>query len=305
MRRRLAISAMFALAATAFPASPPAAQTPARIAVGAITAAQLCKVYMGVDARSSGFVAGSSAGYVGAFGAGGASSLAAGWESSIRTYFVKDCVNQFAGVKTAMQAALASSGTVVVGPGGLLLRGRVENVTPIGSAYRETTNPGGSYGASSGGLAVTMSFTISDRGGRIIYGDIVKSILETDFAADTRGTGYAGGMGEDGQYAQLQRIMAIDVARKVAFHFRPLRVTSTAGKTITINYGAPFIEQGMIINVTSAATGGTVKFRIASASDGSATAQSLSGREEPGIEPASRVSIADPGEPVMDRVELP
>lgn len=305
MRQSPAVFALFALT-TVVPVSPVAAQTPpARIAVGAITAAELCKVYMGVDARSSGFVAGSSAGYVGAFGAGGASSMAAGWESSIRTYFVKDCVNQFAGVKTAMQAALASSGAVVVGPGGLLLRGRVENVTPVGSAYRATTNPGGTYGISSGGLVVTMSFTVSERGGRIIYGDIVKSTLETDFSADTRGTAYASGMGEDGQYGQLQRIMAIDTARKVAFHFRPLRVTSVAGPALTINYGAPLIEQGMILNVTSSTTGATAKFRISSASDGSATAQSLSGREVPGIDPGSRVSIADASEPVMDRVELP
>lgn len=305
MRQRLAYSAVIALAVSVLPGSPATAQAPTRIAVGTITAAELCKVYMGVDAHSSGFVAGSSAGYAGAFGAGGSSSMAAGWESSIRTYFVKDCVNQFAGVKTAMQAALASSGSVVVGPGGLVLSGRIENVTPVGSAYRETSNTGGSYGASSGGLAVTMSFTVSDRGGRIIYGDIVRSTLETDFSSDTRGTAFASGMGEDGQYGQLQRIMAIDTARKVAFHFRPLRLVSAVGKSITINYGAPLVEQGMILNVMSSATGANAKFRISSASDGSATAQSLSGREVPGIDPTSRVSVADPGEPVMDRVELP
>ncbi|WP_298174929.1 hypothetical protein [Novosphingobium sp.] len=303
MRRKIAFFLPFALVVPT--AMPTYAQAPVRIDVGPITAAQQCKVYQGVIAQSSGYVAGSSAGYAGAFGAGGASSIAAGWQSSLMTYFVKDCVNQFAGVRMAMQAALASSNAVVVAPGGFVLRGRVENVAPVGSAYREATNHGSDYGMSSGGLVVTMSFTVSDRSGRIVYGDLVKSTLETDFSADAHGSGFASTMSEDGQYAQLQRLMALDAARKVALHFRPMRVVNVDGKSISVNYGSPFLESGMILNVTSPNGANATKFGVSSTGDGTSIAQSLSGGAQAGIAPGDRVTVADVSEPVMDRVELP
>lgn len=296
------------------------------INVGAIKSAQKCTFYEGIrynsksssSGSSSGYVSGSESGYAGAYGAGGSSRFSAGGKSSYResnttsleTYFVKDCVTNFEGIRAAVQAALASSGSVTVGPGGYTLTGRIEDVVPTASGFAEKAAYGQAYGNVNEGLKVSMNVTVSDRAGRIVFGAPVTATIETGSASVVRGTVQANVSSGEGLYSLLQREVAMVAARKVAFHFSPLLVVGGGGRSIQLNHGSPLLEVGGLVSVMSADGGSAATYRISAVGDGNALAQQIGDANSNGVGPGSRASIIEKDDPaanqsVMQRVELP
>lgn len=234
----------------------------AAIRIGTIEAAQQCTFYQGIrynskttsSGSSSGYAAGSGSGYANAYGGGGSASFSAGSRSSysasnttsLETYFVKDCVSHFEGIRAAMQSALASTSSTIIAPGGYMLSGRVENVVPISNGFAERGDNGQSYGTVSEGLKVTMSINIADKAGRIVFGAPITAEIETASVSAVRGTVSASAATGEGLYSLLQRQVAMIAARKVAFHFNPLTVIQGGGKSIQLNYGAPLLEVGSV-----------------------------------------------------------
>jgi hypothetical protein len=283
---------------------------PVKIRVGAIAAAQECTVYEGVKASSKSRVAGAAGGYVNAYGAAGYAAYAASSSSTYETFFVKDCFSHFEGIRAAMQAALASSGSVIVGPGSYVLTGRVEDAVPIAGGYAERAPDGSSYGTVSKGMRVTMSVKVVDKAGRIVFGAPVVTDLETGSIGVARDTVNANIASGEGLYGLLQRQIAMVAARKVAFHFRPMVVTQGGGRKITLNYGSPLVEVGAMVSVTSPDGSNNARYRITSTSEGTAIAQQLGDADSGAIVPGSRALIIEKGDPaanqsVLERVELP
>ncbi|NBC37595.1 hypothetical protein GTZ99_13655 [Novosphingobium sp. FSY-8] len=305
-------SALYSACAGAVMLLPAGAQAQPRtaIAVAQIASAQTCTVYQGIIARSDSFAASRSSGAVTAWGAAGSSASVAASSSSFATYFVKDCTRQFEGIRTAMEAALSSSGTVAVGPGGYVLRGRMESVATTGGGYSERSVTGRTYGATSQGLLVTFNVTVADRAGRIVFGAPVTTQIDTASAMVVNGTTVAGGMSGDGVYGVLQRQVAMIAARKVAFHFRPMVVVTNSGRQIQLNYGGPLLEVGTLLTVTSPDGGASVRYRVTSTSERSALAEPIGGGDEGRITPGSRAMVIEATDPAasmggMERVELP
>lgn len=288
----------FALALCAICASSVSAQPAKRIVirVGAITSSQDCTIYEGIKASSKTSVSGVASGYANAYGAGGYSGFSASNSSKIETYFVKDCVSHFEGIRTALQSALASSGSVAIASGGYVLSGRVENVAPIASGYEEQAINGNSYGSVSNDLLVTMSVNVADKSGRIVFGAVVVTRMETDSVGDARGTVSVRQSSGEGLYGLLQREVALAVARKVAFHFNPLVVSQGGGRKIQLNYGSPLLEVGSMLSATAPDGSSAVRYRVTSVSDGAALALQIDDSVSTDIVAGSRATVFERGD---------
>lgn len=287
-----------ALTLCAICASSVSAQPAKRVVVrvGAIASAQECTVYEGIKASSKTSVSGAAGGYANAYGAGGYSGFSASNSSTFETYFVKDCIRHFEGMRTALQSALASSGSVAIAPGGYVLSGRVENVVPIASGYEEQGISGNSYGSASNGLLVTMSVNLADKSGRIVFGAVVVTQMETGSADTARGTAGVSQSSGEGLYGLLQREVALTVARKVAFHFNPLLVSQGGGRKIQLNYGTPLLEVGSMLNATAPDGSMVVRYRVTSVGDGNALAQQIDESVSTGIVAGSRATVFERGD---------
>jgi len=296
------------------------------IKVGTIKAAEQCTFYQGIrynsksssSGSSSAYASGSGSGYAGAYGVGGSAQFSAGGRSSYResnttsleTYFVKDCVSNFEGIRSAMQAALASSGAVIVGAGGYTLAGRIEEVVPVASGFAEKATYGQAYGSAKEGLKVTMSVTVADRAGRIVFGAPVTAEIETGSASTVRGTVQADVSSGEGRYSLLQREVAMMAARRVAFHFSPLVVVGGGGKNVRLNHGGALLEAGTMISIMSLDGSSAATYRITAAGDGNSFAQQIGDANSAGVLPGSKAYVIEKNDPaanqsVLQRVELP
>lgn len=315
-----------ALAALGGTAAQAQTMSPAPVRVGAIETAQECTMYEGVRYKnetrsrgsSSGYVAGGGSGYANAYGAGGSGYYAAGGSSSyssssktsFETFFVKDCISHFEGIRAALQSALASSDSVVVRPGGYVLTGRVEDVVPTGSGYVDQAASGRQYGSVSTGLRVTMSVKVADKAGRIVFGAPVVTEIETSSYGEARGSANVSVASGEGLYSLLQRQIAMVAARQVAFHFRPLEVVNLGGKKIQLNYGGPLLEVGTMLSVTSPDGSSAARYRITSTGAGTALARQVGDADSTGIVPGSHATVIEKGDPAanqstLERVDLP
>ncbi len=289
---------LLALALCAICASSVSAQSAKRVVirVGAISAAQECTVYEGINASSETSVSGATGGYVNAYGGGEYSGFSASNSTTFEIYFVKDCVSHFEGIRTALQSALASSGSVAIASGGYVLSGRVENVVPISSGYEEQAINGDSYSSVSNGLLVTMSVNVADKSGRIVFGDLVVTRMETDAAGTARGTASVSQSTGEGLYGLLQRDVALAVARKVAFHFNPLFVSQGGGGKIQLNYGAPLLEVGLMLSATAPNGNSAARYRVTSVSNGTALAHQIDDSDSNDIVGGSHATVIEKGD---------
>lgn len=295
MRARITFAAAGALLALA---ASPAAQAQPRsgpsISIGRIGSERTCTLYQ----ESAGRSAVVATPY----------TLAAA--SSWRTWLVKDCVDNFATMRTALQAALASSGKLAVrqAGGAYQLTGRISDVSGGGTDV-STDSARDGFGVGVSFLRVGMDITVTDAAGRIVFGQLVSKKIETgsDVGADDfRATSSEAGRG---LYTRLQHDVAIAVARKVSFRLVPLQVVGGGGRTIQLNYGAPLLTLGTMVMVTSP-DGATVRYNVTSASDNSATAE-VDGEGDIGrIGPGSTGVVIEADDPAangrrMKRVDLP
>ncbi len=104
--------------------------------------------------------------------------------------------------------------------------------------------------------------------------------------------------------------MALAVARLVAFHVVPLRVVSSDGGQIQLNYGSPLLKLGTIVQATSPDGLTTVRYSVTSASPGSAAAQAEGDADASRITPGSVASVIEADDPAANgrrykKVDLP
>lgn len=174
-------------------------------------------------------------------------------ETSWRDYLVRDCIDHFASLRTSIEAALASSGKLDVSPtrsGTYVVSGRISEVSGGGPAAPAPNMPNGGWAMSASNMVVNMDVTVRDPSGRIIYGGLMTKKIETGFNMDTGGLSSTSTHTGKAVYTELQHQVALAVARLVAFKIAPLRVTNVAGERIQLNYGAPLLGLGTIVQVT-------------------------------------------------------
>jgi hypothetical protein len=231
---------------------------------------------------------------------------------SWRTWLVKDCVENFATIRASVEAALAATGKFVIKPSGgqYVVSGVMSDVSG-GGGTPDAPYPGANgYTIATNSMVVNMDVSLRDAKGRVIYGGVMTKRLETgsnnqfdDFYAKSSNTGQAA-------YGQLQHEVALAVARLIAFHISPLTVVSRDENTIVLNYGAPLLKLGTIVQVTSTDGRETIRYNVTSATANSAVAEIDSEGDVSRLMPGSFATVIEPEDPManarrMKRVDLP
>lgn len=274
-----------------------AAAQPMKISIGKITAEQRCTVYQESEGASALVV----------------TDRALAAVSTWRTWLVKDCVDNFPSLRTSLSAALAGSGKFVVtnGGGDYVLSARISDVSGDGQPRPTAPNPGrDGYAVATGSMLVNLDITLTDRSGAIVYGGMLSKEIETGY--DTKVDNFRAYGSSSGQamYTKLQHEVALAATRKIAFHLFPLRVTGGDGRTIRLNYGAPLLTLGTMVQATSPDGGTVVRYSVTSSDAGSAIAEREGDGNASRIVPGSSAIVIEPEDPAANarrfrRVELP
>ncbi len=240
------------LIALAFSLSPAAmAQDITTVSIGRIQTTQTCQ-YFQESEFSSGLVA---------------SPWFLASQTYWRTWWVKDCMDNFPTFQTTLEAALASSGHIRVGRGQYKVN---VSLSSIGSAEAGTTT---TYSDDqSSGIFATYDTTIQDSSGAIIYGGSSKSKIDTFESFATEDTASFSSMSGEATYNVLQQQLAYAIARSIAFKVSPIRVTAVDEDRVRLNYGKNFLPIGSSLEIHGGGLYG-VRYRVVSAIGDSAIAE--------------------------------
>lgn len=219
--------------------------------------------------------------------------------SSWATWWVRDCVDNFASMKTSLQAALSAGGmSVRTGSGRYTVSGRISDV--VGGGGPAPVAPrGGSFGTASNRMMVNMDVTVRDGAGRIVFGGLLSKTIETGYDVHAGNFRAYGGMDGQGLYTLIQHEVALAVARLVCFHFTPLQVTGGHDEQITLNYGAPLLKLGTIVQVQGR-DGDVLRFSVTSAMEGTATAKLDGDGDMAQIGPGSVAAVIEADDPAAN-----
>lgn len=287
------------LIGAAMSAAPALAQEGERppMSIGRISTVKSCNLYQ------------ESAGRAGVAVTRYAAAAFASW----RTWWVKDCVDNFASMRASLEAALAASGGVSLrSGGGYIVSTSLSDVSGgPGAATPNAPDMGaGGYSIATTGMRINVDVTVRDRGGRIVFGTLLTKTIE--MGSDIKVGGFEASSNDSGQavYGRLQHEVALAIARAVAFHFTPLRVVDGDGRQIRLNYGAPLLTLGMIVQATSPDGATTVRYNVVSSADGFASARVDGGGDAARIVRGSRATVIEADDPAAnarryDKVELP
>lgn len=281
-----AASAVALILAQAIPAQAPAqAQAGPAISIGKFDAEQACTIYQQYAGRRAEY----------------ADPWVYASYTSFFTYLVKDCVQNFPSLRTALQAALASSGKFAQRPGGYVVTGHLSRVSGTGGPAPDAPDMGpGGFSITSSSMFVTMDFTVKDVRGRIVFGDVVTKRIEVSSDVNVNGFRATSLQGGPGLYGVLQKEMSQAIARKVAFNFVPLEVVRAEGTEIQLNYGGPLLALGQIIQATAPDGSAVARYRVTSASTGSALAELEGDGRYQHIVPGSKAIVIEADDPAAN-----
>lgn len=291
-----------------------AAQTPT-ISIGRITAHQNCKVYQESAGRSAVVARRDTVAAAAADGSGAAAVVAqretVAAVSSWRTWLVKDCVSDFPSIRTSLQAALAASGKLIVKQGGgkYVLSGAISQVGGDEDPATNTVSTS-TYSISSQKIFVSMEVTLRDDSGRIVYGGLLTKHLEVGSNIQTPGMETSSSRSGEAVYTELQNQVALAVARLTAFHIVPLQVVANDGRQIRLNYGAPLLTLGTMVDASSPDGMAKIRYNVVSADAGGATAEKYGEGDGGRIVPGSTATAVEADSPEasarsIPRVDLP
>jgi hypothetical protein len=294
-RIQTAVAALLIGAATI--ASPVSAQEGPAMSIGRLSSVKSCTLYQ------------NSAGRAGAVATPYATAAFASW----RTWWVKDCVDNFASMRASLESALAASGGVRLrADGGYIVSASLSDTSGgPGAAAPNAPNMGaGGFSIATTGMRINADVTVRDRAGHIVFGTLLTKTIE--IGSDIKVGGFETSSNDSGQalYGRLQHEVALAVARAVAFHFTPLRVVDGDGRQIRLNYGTPLLALGTIVQATSPDGATTIRYNVVSAADGFATAHVDGGGDAARIVPGSRAIVIEADDPAAngrhyEKVELP
>lgn len=199
-----------------------------------------------------------------------------------------------------------------------LIFGKVTEFSRGSSSYAEQR-----FNMSSADAALALDLRIVNvRTGQIVYASNVREELQTDASVNTGINSRQTNMDTARTYGLLQRGVAQSIARELTIQGYPPTVAQTNGNQIYINYGTPFLQAGMTVDVLSLGapiddpTTGTQIGRIETPAgsyrvDQVASTYAIASLVSPGQAVAKRGDLvrfkpANPnGYQAFDRVELP
>lgn len=221
--------------------------------------------------------------------------------TSFFTYLVKDCAQNFPSLRTALQAALASSGKFAQRAGGYVVTGHLSRVSGTGGSAPDAPDMGpGGFSITSSSMFVTMDFTVKDARGRIVFGDVVTKKIEVSSDINVNGFRATSSQSGPGLYGVLQKELSQAIARKIAFHFVPLEVIRNDGTEIQLNYGTPLLALGQMVQATAPDGSAVARYRVTSASNGSSLAELEGDGRYQRIIPGSQAIVIESDDPAAN-----
>jgi hypothetical protein len=229
-------------------------------------------------------------------------TVAKAWGSQL----VRDCQQNFPGLRTTIAAAFASAGVPSELRGRrLTLTGRL---TDVGYSTGSVATEGSTVAGQA--MVVSVSFEVKDAGERIVYGGALTKRFPIN--ASTSTASVATEQSETGRttFSQLEREVAYAIARAVTFHVAPLRVAANDGHRIELNYGSPLVPLGAAIIVPHGGSLRNSRLNVTSATGSGAIADSEGGADVSDVAVGTAVTFAEADDPAAngrayDRVDLP
>lgn len=223
-------------------------------------------------------------------------------------WMIDECRNNFQALAARVGSAIQESGRLTLsnprgrGAPTYRLSGSVTELGVNRSGFAEQDS---SQDVSS--AVGAFDFRLIDvRTGQVVLARTVTRTVEMGGVTSARGvTGYNANNAQ-AVYTEIQRQIGLDVARSVAFHVDPLRLTYVEGRDIGLNYGSPLIEMGSMIQVSSG-RGRAARYRVIDVTPTGAVAEAIGAERATDL--TNLVNVVD--DPVMQnarrnrRVELP
>ena len=158
-------------------------------------------------------------------------------------------------------------------------------------------------------MEVTFNLVVKSATGRAIFGATINKSIDLNRSISAGGFSSSNSVSGEGAYAALEREVALAAAKAVAFHFEPITAEEVNGARITLNYGAPFLDTGDIVQALSS-DGRIVKFIVVGAVGGRSVAELDGRRGSANVAVGARVDYVDPASPAalgrrLERVDLP
>lgn len=273
-----------------------------KVVVGDFRSGQSCTTYV----LTSGSVrAGASQTRINGVGSHTSAAYAASWRQEL----VRDCVDDFPGLRASITSALAASGRVEVVPrgtrGALVLNGQVSSV---GTSSSSIATQDLEQSADEAGL--TVDFSLQAPGGAVRFGNSIAKSVRSGSSLATEGLASISSQSDTSVYNNLQRELALAVSRSVNFELEPLLVVSVSGRRARVNYGSPLLSLGGAVIVDGGVERGQIRCNVISAGHGFADIEAEGGQSLEGILPGSRAAFAEPEDPAsrgrrLQRVVLP
>ncbi|CAM3158380.1 hypothetical protein SPAN111604_07380 [Sphingomonas antarctica] len=249
--------------------SPALAQDhPVIVSIGSVTSEKTCTTYQLAWGREAMVSSGRSVGVAAGDYAVGASRSATAYAAAWGTDLVKDCVANFPRLRASMRDALASSGKVRVGTGGLVLNASLSATGEAGMAIERDGISDNRQDA-----LVNVRWSLNDRAGRTVAGGLLTKRVSLSSDLSTDNGSFSQSEQSGSAYGRLQSDAALAVARAISFHYAPLRVTDVDDRRVRLNYGTPFLTQGATVLIPNRRGMGTIKAYIETAADGYALAE--------------------------------
>lgn len=225
---------------------------------------------------------------------------------------MKDCVDNFASMKGSIESALASSGKLAVSSGtaSYIVSGHVSAEGTRESSVSDQNSRQSDYYISSNKIFVTMNVSLLDSSGKSTFGSVITKEIEIGSEMSADGINTSNELNGQAIYAKIQNEMALAIARKIAFHIEPLRVIGGDGKTIQLNYGAPYLQLGTIVQVISPDGRAIIRYNVVGSDANRTIAQADSSGDTSLIVIGSTATIIEADDPAangrrMNRVDLP
>lgn len=228
---------------------------------------------------------------------------------------VSECEAQFPELRERIQSAILESGRLqlattrdgrdVPAPQ-LVVTGRV-----TGLGLTTSTAEARDYCVSGVRAAASLDLRVRDaRSGRVVFGGTLTRSMESGSNVVT-GRSAPGSCGiptpSVASYGRLQRELALAAARTITFHVSPLRIASTNGRSVVLNYGGAMVPLGTIVMIASD-DGHPVRYRVTAATPASADAEPM-GDVRP-VSAGAIASVVESDDPAANgrryqKVELP
>ena len=265
------------------------------VRVGAIDTEKKCALFALTSGRHS------EGGVVTAYGAAYAS------QTNWTTHLVKECTDNFAGLRKSTEAALAASAKFnVTGTSrdGYVVSARVSDVGSSSDGF-DTRDAS----VTNNVIFASVEVVVRAPNGRSVGGGLLTIKMPLGQSMQTAGLSTISTQTGQGIYAELQQRMAVAIARKAAFAIDPLLVTATDGAHVQINYGSPLVGLGDIVQVTTG-EGALIRYRVVSAGDQSARAELYSDGDAHRVNVGNVASIIDASDSAanarrFERVDIP